>query len=43
MLGELAASGALRVPIQEVYPIDRTSEALAAFQRGTLGKLIVAI
>jgi NADPH:quinone reductase-like Zn-dependent oxidoreductase len=43
MLGELAASGALRVPIQGVYPIDRTSEALAEFQKGTLGKLIVAI
>jgi NADPH:quinone reductase-like Zn-dependent oxidoreductase len=40
-LGELAASGELRVPIQGVYPLDRAGEALQAFQQGTRGKLIL--
>jgi len=43
MLGELAGSGALRVPIQSVYSIDRTGEAFRAFQQGTRGKLIVRV
>lgn len=42
-LGELASSGDLRVPIQGVHPIERAGEALAAFQQGTRGKLIVTI
>jgi NADPH:quinone reductase len=42
-LGELASSGALRVPIQASYPLDRVSEALAVFQQGTLGKLVVSV
>jgi NADPH:quinone reductase-like Zn-dependent oxidoreductase len=42
-LGELASSGDLRVPIQGVHPIERADEALAAFQQGTRGKLIVRI
>jgi NADPH:quinone reductase and related Zn-dependent oxidoreductases len=43
VLGELAGSGALRVPIQGVYPIDRAGEAIQAFQQGTRGKLIVSV
>lgn len=43
LLGELAASGALRIPIQGIYSIDRVGEALHAFQQGTRGKLIVRI
>lgn len=35
VLGELASSGALRVPIQGVYPIDRAGDAIQAFQQGT--------
>jgi NADPH:quinone reductase len=42
-LGDLAASGTLRVPIQNVFSLDRTGEALAAFQQGTRGKLIVRV
>jgi NADPH:quinone reductase-like Zn-dependent oxidoreductase len=42
-LGELASSGSLRVPIQGVHSIERAGEALAAFQQGTRGKLIVQI
>ena len=41
MLGELAASGALRLEIQATYPIDRAEEALKAFQRGTRGKIVL--
>jgi NADPH:quinone reductase len=43
LLGELASSGALRVPIQAVYPLARVGEALEAFQKGTRGKLIVRV
>ncbi len=42
LLAELASSGALRVQIQGVYPIERADEALQAFQRGTRGKVVVA-
>jgi hypothetical protein len=41
LLGELAGSGRLRVPIQEVYPLERAADAMEAFQRGTRGKLII--
>jgi NADPH:quinone reductase-like Zn-dependent oxidoreductase len=41
LLGELASSGALRVEIHGAYPIDRTDEALQAFQRGTRGKVVL--
>jgi NADPH:quinone reductase-like Zn-dependent oxidoreductase len=41
LLGELAGSGRLRVPIQEVYPLERATDAIEAFQRGTRGKLII--
>jgi NADPH:quinone reductase-like Zn-dependent oxidoreductase len=43
MLAQLAVSGALHVPIQEVYPLDRAGEAIQAFQQGTRGKLIVVV
>ncbi|MEA2631310.1 MAG: hypothetical protein QOE66_1529 [Chloroflexota bacterium] len=42
-LASLASSGELRVPIQAVYPLDRAGEALAAFQQGTRGKLVLHI
>ena len=43
MLGEMAASGALRVQIQGVYSIERASEAFQVFQGGTRGKLVLGI
>lgn len=43
LLGELAASGALRVPIQGVYSIDQAGDALQAFQQGTRGKLVLRL
>ena len=42
-LGELAASGTLRVPIQGVFSLERTADALAAFQQGTRGKLVLRV
>jgi NADPH:quinone reductase-like Zn-dependent oxidoreductase len=42
-LGELASSGAVRVPIQNVYSIDQVGEAFEAFQQGTRGKLIIRV
>lgn len=42
-LAHLVASDRLRVVIQETYPLDRASEAIAAFQAGTCGKLVLAI
>jgi NADPH:quinone reductase-like Zn-dependent oxidoreductase len=42
-LADLAGAGHLRVPIQGIYTIDRTGEALAAFQAGTRGKLVVSM
>ena len=41
LLGELAASGALRVQIQGIYELENAGEAIAAFPKGTRGKLIV--
>jgi NADPH:quinone reductase-like Zn-dependent oxidoreductase len=43
LLGELAGSGALRVPIQGVYSIDQAGDALQAFQQGTRGKLVLRV
>jgi NADPH:quinone reductase len=43
LLGELATSEALRVPIQDVYELDQAGEALEAFQRGTRGKIVVKV
>ena len=42
-LADMVASGRLRVVIQETYPLDRAPEAIAAFQAGTRGKLVLAI
>jgi NADPH:quinone reductase-like Zn-dependent oxidoreductase len=42
-LAEMVASDRLRVVIQETYPLDRAPEAIAAFQAGTRGKLVLAI
>jgi NADPH:quinone reductase-like Zn-dependent oxidoreductase len=43
LLGELAGSGALRVPIQGVYSIDQAGDALQAFQQGTRGKIVLSL
>ena len=43
LLGRLASSRALRVPIQGVYSIDRAADALQAFQQGTRGKLVLRV
>jgi NADPH:quinone reductase-like Zn-dependent oxidoreductase len=40
-LARKAASGALRVPVTAVYPLEQATEAFAAFSAGTLGKLAV--
>jgi len=41
-LAELAAKGALRVPVTTVYPLDQAPEAFTAFRKGTLGKIAVS-
>ncbi len=43
LLGELAGSGALRVPIQGVYSLDQAGDAVQAFQQGTHGKLVLRV
>lgn len=43
LLGDLASSRALRVPIQGIYSLDRVGEAFHAFREGTRGKLIVSL
>ncbi|WP_225993006.1 NADP-dependent oxidoreductase [Actinomadura rudentiformis] len=40
-LAEDAASGALRVPITAVYPLEQATDAFAAFSSGKLGKLAI--
>jgi NADPH:quinone reductase-like Zn-dependent oxidoreductase len=40
-LAESVASGSLRVGVQRTYPLDQADEALQAFSRGTLGKLVL--
>ena len=40
-LAEMAATGALRVPLQAVFPVDQADQTIGAFQRGTRGKVIV--
>lgn len=42
-LAERVASGQLRVVIQDVHPLDRAAEAIAAFQAGTRGKLVLQV
>ncbi|KDU94019.1 NADP-dependent oxidoreductase [Amycolatopsis mediterranei] len=41
VLAEQAASGALRVPVTAIYPLEQAHEALAAFGEGSLGKIAV--
>jgi NADPH:quinone reductase-like Zn-dependent oxidoreductase len=41
-LAEGAASGALRVPVTAVYPLEQAPDAFAAFGAGTLGKLAIS-
>ena len=38
-----AASGALRVPITRIYPLEETPQALADFAAGSLGKLGITL
>ena len=42
-LADLAASRSIRVHIHGDYPLDRAGEAIAAFQQGTRGKLVVSV
>jgi NADPH:quinone reductase-like Zn-dependent oxidoreductase len=42
-LGDLAASGALKIPITKTYSLDEVGQAVQDFAAGTLGKLAVAI
>lgn len=37
------ASGATRLTVQEVFPLDRVEEALETFGRGTIGKVVIGI
>ncbi|MBD9727330.1 NADP-dependent oxidoreductase [Streptomyces caniscabiei] len=41
-LAEQVASGALRVPVTATYPLERATEAFAAFGAGTPGKITVS-
>lgn len=43
LLGELAGSGALRVPIQGTFSMDQVGEAFQIFGQGTRGKLVLRI
>jgi NADPH:quinone reductase-like Zn-dependent oxidoreductase len=42
-LAEQAASGALRVPIQQTFPLADAPAAIAAFTTGTRGKLVLTV
>lgn len=42
-LGDMAATGVIRVPIQGIYSIAQTGEAFKAFQQGTRGKLVLRV
>jgi NADPH:quinone reductase-like Zn-dependent oxidoreductase len=42
-LADAVASGALRVEVQQTFPLERAGEALEAFSGGTLGKLVLVI
>ena len=41
-LAEQVASGALRVPVTATFPLERATEAFAAFSSGTPGKITVS-
>jgi NADPH:quinone reductase-like Zn-dependent oxidoreductase len=40
-LAEAVAAGALRVEIQQTYPLEKANEALQAFSAGTVGKVVL--
>jgi NADPH:quinone reductase-like Zn-dependent oxidoreductase len=42
-LAEAAAAGTLRVEVQGTFPLDGADEALQAFSRGTVGKLVLVV
>ena len=42
-LADLVATGTLRVSRQTVYGLDEAAEAVAAFQAGTRGKIVIRI
>ncbi len=42
-LAEAVASGSLRVEVQRTYPLENANEALQAFSKGTLGKLVLVM
>jgi hypothetical protein len=42
-LGQLVASGKLRVPITKTYALDEVGQAVGDFAAGSLGKLSVSI
>ena len=42
-LADLATARTIRVHVHGDYPIDRVGEAIAAFQQGTRGKLVVSM
>lgn len=42
-LVDLASSGELHIAVQAVYPLDQVEEALATFQQGTRGKIVLNI
>ena len=42
-LANLVASDRLRVVMQAIYPLDRAPEAIAAFQAGTRGKIVLTV
>ena len=42
-LAEQVASGALRIEIQRTFPLAEAAAALATFQAGTRGKIVVVV
>jgi NADPH:quinone reductase len=42
-LASLAAAGELRIPVDAVYPLERTPAAVEAFGRGKRGKIVLAV
>ena len=40
-LADAVVAGSLRVEVQRTFPLDNVAEALEAFTRGTIGKLVV--
>lgn len=42
-LAEQAANGTILVPIQQTFPLDDAESAIAAFNAGTRGNLVLTI